>query len=188
MLEIFILLALAIQMAKHGGRKPSKRRYNLRRVRITPELALSTLGSDTVITVALTGASTIAYRCVTVKGTWNLSNLTGGQGPITVGYAHSNYTVTEIKECLESAASISPGLKIEEEQANRLVRIVGTFEATGTASLNDGRPIKTRLNWLIPASASGTHVVMFAYNEGTSAISGGARLNHTGDMYIKDVV
>ena len=186
MIEIFLTILALLGLAKHSKR--SGRRYSLRRVRVTPGDALTTLGSATVVVEPFTGASTISYRAVTIKGVWTITGLTPGEGPIICGVAHSNYSVTEIKECLESAASISPGLKIEEEQANRLVRIIGTFSGQANHSLNDGKPIKTRLNWLMPASASGSSLVMFNYNDGSGALTTGANVRFNGDLWVKDSV
>ncbi len=183
MLEILAVLAICatIFLAKH----PSRRRYNLRRVRTTAELALSTLATDTVLDVATVGAATNPYRCMSIKATWNLIGLTPGEGPITVGYAFSDYSTTEVKECLESFESIDLGKKIEQERANRLVRIVGTFAASGNSALNDGKPIKTRLNWYIGISDT---VRIFAYNEGTGTLTTGAALKVAGDLWVKDSV
>ncbi len=183
MFEILVIVLGILFLAKHGKGR-GRRRYSLRRVRLTPERTLGTLASDTVVLIGLTGAGTTDYRCISIKGIWTIVSLTAGEGPITVGFAHSDYTVTEIKECLESVASISQGLKIEAERANRLVRVVGTF-ASANGSLNDGKPIKTRLNWLM-AEGGGNEVNMFAFNESTSALSTGAVLNFVGDMYVQD--
>jgi len=160
-----------------------RRRFSLRRVRITPERALATLASDTAIVNSLTVVAPSAYRAVSIKATWNLVGLTANEGPITVGYAHDDYTVAEIKEALEAAASIDPGNKIAQEQANRLIRIVGTFASGAAGLLNDGKPISTRLNWLIGV---GHAVNMFAYNEFPSALTTGAVVHCVGDMWVKD--
>ncbi len=170
-------------MAKHPRRR-GKRRFNLRRVRITPEEPLLTLASDTVITQDLTAASPDRYRCVTVKGSWTLIALTAGEGPITVGYAHSDYSVTEIKECLEAQAAISQSNKVAREQSDRLVRVVGTMRGVGNSFLNDGKPISTKLNWLIGIGAT---VKMFSFNESTSPLTTGAVTNLVGDMWIRDI-
>jgi len=183
MLEILVLGLAFVLLAKHG-KNPKRRRYNLRRVRITPELALSTLASDTALTALTTGVATDTYRMVSIIATWALRGITGGEGPITVGYAHSSYTVTQIKECLE-AFSIDQGDKLSSEQAGRLVRIVGTFSSEADTMLNDGKPIKTRLNWKI---AIGSQVNIFAYNEDTQPLATGAVLHVAGDGWVKDSV
>ena len=150
---------------------------------MTPELALATLASDTALAVALTGAADGAYRLISTMMTFALRSLTVGEGPITVGFAHSDYTVAEIKECLESQAAISAGSKIEREQSDRLVRIVGVFLSEANQNLNDGKPIKTRLNWLINI---GDFVNVFVFNEDSGALQTGALMTAQGVIWVKD--
>ncbi len=171
-------------MVKHSKRR-STRRFNLRRVRITPTQPLGTLAAATALVVGLTGSADGAYRVVSVKQTWSIKEMTAGQGPILFGYAHSDYTVAEIKESIEAAAAISLGDKIAQEKANRLVRLVGSFQPddTGEQLFNDGKQVSTKLNWLIPI---GKAVNMFCYNDDTSDLTTGGRVSSTGDMWIKD--
>ncbi len=177
MLEILIMLVATLFLAK---RYPKRRRYNLRPVRVTPTLALATLASQTALTVVVAGTTDIAHRCISITGTWNISVNTNGEGPIVVGYAHDDYTVAEIKECIE-AGDISSDDKIAQERGNRLVRIVGTFSSAANNSLQDGRPIKTRLNWLI---ATGAAVNMFCYNDGAAGLTTGSVVKLNGTMQI----
>ncbi len=183
MIELLLLLMMVL-LAK---RKPQRRRrYRLRGVRITTELALGTLASDVAVVTSLTGNSDAQYRAISVSSTYSMVGITAGDGPITVGLAHSDYTVTEIKENMESAAAISPGLKIEQERTNRLVRVVGTLRPAGVglgSFLNDGEPVKTRLNWLLPIGKS---VNLFAFNEGTGALSTGAIVHMSGKIWVAD--
>ncbi len=167
-------------MAKHP--KGRSRRFNLRRVRVSPELPLLTTASDTAVKTVLTAASVSTYRAVSLKATWSITDLTANDGLITVGLAFSDYSVAEIKECLEVAGSISPLNKIAQEQANRLVRIVGSMNEV-RETLNDGQPITTKLNWLIPIGGS---VEIFAYNQSTGALTTGAIINVDGDLWVKD--
>ncbi len=164
-------------------KRSQKRSYKLRKVRISAALGLSTLGSVTVLTGTFTGISDAQYRLMSTKSTWDLIGQTEGEGPIVVGLAHSDYTVTEIKEALEAAAAISQGDKIANEKANRLVRIIGTFGGGANSVLNDGRPVKTRFNWNI---AIGDASVLFAYNDSGSALTTGAVLNVNGEVWVRD--
>lgn len=161
--------------------KKPKRRFNLRRVRLTPEIALLTLATDTALAATMVGTAVSSYRCASVSGTWTLSALTAGEGPITVGISHGDYSVAEIKECIEAGSSIDPGDKTQQERANRLIRIVGTMTGAN-ASLNDGRPVKTKLNWFIPV---GQHINMFAFNESVSTLTTGANVKFTGNAWVK---
>ncbi len=164
--------------------KNTKRKFNLRKVRFDSNLALSTLANQTVLTSSLTGVSANPYRCMSVKTTWNLKNLTSGQGPLIFGYVHSDYTVAEIKEALEVGGSIDIGSKVEQEQADRLVRIVGTFDGLLTEEkFNEGRPMKTRLNWAI---GIGDSVAQFVYNDAGLTLTTGAFTDVIGIMWVKD--
>ncbi len=183
MLEIVILLLLCIALAKHG--QPAGRRYSLRKVRTIPAIALGTLADVTVQVGAVTGSADGQYRAMSHKAVWSLRDFTAGEGPITVGYAHSDYSVTEIKEALEIANSINLGdLVASREQSQRLVRVVGQFPGILAAeTLNDGKPIKTRLNWAMPI---GKALNVFAYNESGNSLTTGAFVQATGDLWVKD--
>ncbi len=168
-------------MGKHN---PKKRRANLRPVRNTLSTALGTLGTQTAISAGIVGASDVAYRLVSSDCTWSLANHTAGEGPIVAGYAFGDYTVGEIKEFIESQASISIGDKIAQERAGRWIRKVGTFSGLGTdETLNDGKPIKTRLNWGVPIGSTPN---AFAYNDSSGNLAGGSLLKLNGTMWVKD--
>ncbi len=182
MIEI-ILIAIVVLMAQHPKRRGS-RRYNLRKVTITPALALGTLTAGTVITTGLTGTSDAQYRLISADMVWTMHNHTAGEGPISVGYAFGDYTVTEIKEALENAISISPGNKIFGERAGRWVRKIGQFSGNDPSEvLNDGKPIKTRLNWAVQI---GSVVNMFAYNNDTNDFATGTVVGAMGNLWVKD--
>ncbi len=141
-----------------------------------------TTAAQVAIVAALTGSADGAYRVRSIKAAWNSQELTDADGPLVVGYAHSDYTVTEIKECIEASAAISVGSLIEQERSNRLVRVVGTLGDAIDDVLNDGEPISTKLNWLIPI---GKAVNMFVYNDGITMTTGAAvRVN--GSLWIQD--
>ncbi len=166
------------------AKKPQRRRrqFNLRKVHITPAQALSTLAGVTVLTTGLTGTADGAYRCVSVKGIHSILGLTAGEGPVTVGFAHGDYSVTEIKEAIESALSISVGDKLAQEKANRLVRVIGEISAA-EPMLNEGMPVSTKLNWFIPI---GKVISLFAYNNNSGTLTTGAIQNFSGDLWVKD--
>ncbi len=179
MLEIIILLLASFAMAK---RTPKRRRaFSLRRVRTQPSLALGTLASKGVLSGALIATADGAYRAISVRLSWSMIGLDAADGPIVFGLAHSDYSVTEIKESLEAANAISVGNKVAQEQVNRLVRQVGVMPADG--EFNDGMPVKTRLNWLIPI---GKAINFWAYNDGGALLVTGAILSCAGEMWVKD--
>ncbi len=182
-----ILAILAVTLLAKHGRGRRNGRYTLRPVRIAQAITLGALANVTVISQGLTGNADAAYRCISLTTLWTLKNAATNQKPVHVGYAHSDYTVTEIKEFIEGGSAISIGNKVSNEQANRLIRLVGTFGmATEVdSSLNDGKPIKTRLNWALPI---GKEVVAFAYNDSGASLTTGSIVDMTGTMWVKDAV
>ncbi len=153
-----------------------------RPVNTTPAQALVTLAGVTVLKTGLTAAADGAYRAMSARGIHSVLGLTAADGPITVGFCHSDYSVTEVKEFIENALSISIGDRIAQERAKRWVRIVGECSSEDPV-LNEGKPISTRLNWLIPI---GKFIEMFAYNNNSGALTTGAIQNFSGKLMVKD--
>ncbi len=166
-------------MAKHGK---GRRSFNLRKVPSTPAQALGTLAGVTVLAVDMVPDADGEYTVASAEYTHGITGLTAGEGPVQIGLAHSDYSVTEIKECLEAQASISLGDKVAQEQANRLVRVLGRVSAA-EPNLNNGSPIKTKLNWKMTI---GDQLVLFAYNDNSSPLTTGAIQNAMGHQWIRD--
>ncbi len=124
--------------------------------------------------------TTSPIRVLSVKNVYAVKDLTENEGPVVVGICHSDYTVTEIKEAIEQIDALDIGNLKAQEEANRLVRVLGIFSGAVNQYLNDGRPIKTRLNWLLPAGAS---VCFFIYNEDASPLTTGAIFECDGDIW-----
>ncbi len=174
-------MLLLIAMAKHTP----KRNYSLRKVTGIPKVTLGALVKLTAAIGALSGTSDAQYRLISADHTWALRDFTAGEGPIVVGYAFGDYTIAQIKAYLENSASISPGNKASQEIAGRWIRKVGTFAgAEVSETLNDGRPIKTRLNWAVPI---GSTVNAFAYNsDDLQDLTTGGVVDLDGNLWVKD--
>ena len=176
MLEILVVMAAiyAIAMAKA---KPRRRRSMGRYLRgsVDQRLSLGTLAANTLISQISADLVTERTRVTSAVLNWSLDQWTAAtdDGPILVGIAHSDYSDAEIEEYLESTGSWSEGDLVQSKEiAKRLVRRIGLFEGRDTAIehdvLNDGKPIKTRLNWILNA---GQGLRWWAYNAGTSALA-----------------
>ncbi len=175
-------------MARHGrGRR--KRSFNLRRVRVAQGVAPGALASQDVLVGAITAATTDPIRIISADLTWNWSDIGAAiDDGASVGYSHSDYSAAEVEECLEQSGSIDLGSKIAQEQANRLVRTVGVFSG-GIASasglnLNDGKPIKTKLNWRL---SSGDTLNIWIWNGSGVVWTTGSAVVVQGSLWIKDV-
>ncbi len=127
------------------------------------------------------------YFVNSVDCTWSIKDFTVavGDGPILVGFCHNDYSVTEVKEALE-VSLLGPANKIEQERQRRLVRIVGIMHPTQESAgleidvMNDGKPIRTKLNWMIE---EGKSLDLFTYNMGSSVLTTGAILDASGSIY-----
>ncbi len=76
-----------------------------------------------------------------VKGTWSLRNQVAGEGPIVVGIANGDLSVTEVQEKLDAAPSRRDDI-IAIERMSRPIRQAGTFPGTLSKEvLNQGLPI-----------------------------------------------
>ena len=152
-------------------------------VAIQSTLGLSTLGSLVAILAAATDTSDNEFRAISVKATWSLRGLTAGEGPVSVGLSHGDYTAAEVEEFLEAEGAMTRLDKIAQEQAGRLIRRVGTFSGVGVAeTLNDGRPIRTKLNWAI---ADGGTVDFWAYNHLGGTLTTGAVVEILGRLFLR---
>ncbi len=183
MIAIIILAMILIMLPAMA--KGRRRRWgpNDKNIPFLSNLALLAVTDATVVKGTTLAASDRSYRILSFNTLWGWRGATPGEGPVMVGYAHNDYTVAEIKEALEAEAAMATGDKVANEQASRLVRLVGimTFDSED-GSLNDGRPIRTKLNWAIP---TGGNVATFAYNRSGGTLTTGAVTTISGKARIK---
>lgn len=177
MLEVliltFVLLAGMAKARRRGGSRRAMGAYI--RGNVDEELALGTLAAKTLVLAAFDEVVSEKTFVSSLVATWTMTDLTevGGDGPIMVGVAHSDYTAAEVEEWIENTGSWNEADMIQQrEVGRRLIRRVGVFQPTGAAItsatvLNAGRPIKTKLNWTL---ISGQTLDLWAYNMGSSAL------------------
>ncbi len=153
---------------------------NFEQVPVSRNGSLATL-ADGAVDVTLIQASAFGRSCrvSSVDILWTLRGLTAGEGPLVFGVAHSDYTAAEIVEAL--AATIVDGSdKIAAEQANRLVRKIGVFSGFDTnETFNDGKSMKTRLNWEIQ---DGVSLNIWVLNNTGAILTTGAAIQANGHI------
>ncbi len=127
--------------------------------------------------------STVQTYCISADCMWAIRGAAPGDGPVQVGYAHGDYSVTEIKEALEAGLSFDPGNKTEQERARRLVRRAGQFSVTAVDEvLNDGRPKRTKLGIMV---TQGFNLSLWAKNKRGGALTTGMVLEFSGTLYCR---
>ncbi len=174
-------------MVKHRCR----RRFNMRQVRINSGLAIGALASADVIAGAITNAPTDPMRFISVDLAYGITDLAAViDDAFAFGLAHGDYTAAEIEECLESGASMDLGNKVEQEQANRLVREIGLITKAAAAAsggglpFNEGKPVHTKLNWLM---SIGDQLQLWVRNNSGVVYTTGSTLAVSGKLWVKDV-
>ncbi len=158
-------------VAKHGKRR--FRRYQ--GAKIDQQLNLATLAGDTLLGVVLANTVVDKTWCSSVKAVYGVTNWTpvADNGPLLLGWAHSDYTDTEVEQAIEALNSWDTGDKITQEHARRKVRIVGYLHNGGATAavnsvMNHGNPVTTKCGWMLE---SGDTLRFWCYNAGTAAFS-----------------
>ncbi len=159
-------------VAKHGkGRRKSFKNYIPGNVQL--DIVLTTLAAGTGV---LTSTDLVddTTRISSVVATYSLEDFTDGAGigPIICGVAHSDYSLAEVEAYIELTTGWSQADMVSREISARRIRKIGVFATDGGGTtvsvLNDGRPIKTKLNWEV---SEGQGLNFWAYNTGSNAIA-----------------
>ncbi len=159
-------------MAKHGKRRKSFKNYIPGNIQ--SDIVLTTLAAATGV-LATTDTVDDTARVSSIEVTWSLEDMTQGSGigPIICGIAHSDYSLAEVEAYIELTTGWSQADLVSREISARRIRKVGVFgdadtDGTGISVLNDGRSIKTKLNWVL---SEGQGLSLWAYNTGSNAIA-----------------
>ncbi len=174
MMYALLLIVACMAMAKA---RPKRRRRMGRYIRgnVDEELALTTLASKDVVGAVFDETVNERTFVSSLVANWSMENFSvaAGVGPIIVGVAHGDYSDAEIEEWIEGTGQWNEGdLVASREIGKRLIRQVGSFRSPaaslGIVQLNDGRPVKTKLNWIL---LQGQTLRVWAYNAGSQPVA-----------------
>ncbi len=166
--------------AKSRSRRSRKR---IMKAQFDEEFALSTLASNTVLGSTLTDTAQDKLFLLSSEGVYSIQNQTPGQGPITIGWSHGDFTDAEVEAFLETTQGFSPGDKVAQEiqSRGRVIRIIGSFPSIAADEvLNDGRPIKTKLRFTLQSTET---LRLWAYNNSGATLAGGASVIFKGHFW-----
>ncbi len=172
---------------KNYGKPSYHRNYRLRRVRMAAAIGAGALASVDVQSGVLGDPTEDKLRVISVEFAYAWGGKQPADDGCQFGLAHSDYSAAEIEECLEAQGAIDLGDKLAQEQSNRLVREIGIMSggdsAAGGIMFNDGRPVKTRLNWLL---AAGDQLQLWIRNSSAVIWTTGSTVSVTGNLWVKD--
>ncbi len=168
MYEIIILLMVGLATIRMAKKRGGSRYRGFRKLPFQNTVALVTTASDAVVIATIGQTVTEERRFLSIETTVSLVDLTSGDGPLTVGVAHSDYTAAEIEGSLELFANWDEGDMIAREKSRRWIRTLGILSEL-EPTLNEGRVLKTRLNWRV---ASGDTLSFWVMNRGGTPTTG----------------
>ncbi len=174
MIEVLFILIAMLAMAKHRRRRRKINWSTYLSGAIEIRANLGTLAGKTLLTFPVGSNVSDTTRVGSIKCIYSLSGMTAGDniGPIAVGVAHSDYTSVEIEAYLEATGSWDRGDMVQREVRSRRVRLIGVFNTPATVGessrLNDGRPVKTKLNWVLSEDDT---LDFWFFNMGTGALA-----------------
>ncbi len=152
---------------------------------------MGALASADVVSNAITNNATNNMRVVSSHLSFSWADIQAGiDDAMAFGLAHGDYTAAEIEECLEAGGAMDKGDKIALEQSNRLVREIGQLSGLGASvpggggqPFNDGRTIKTKLNWNL---SIGEALQGWVRNNSGVVYTTGSTLAIAGKLWVRD--
>ncbi len=162
MIELMLLLAALMTMARRGRSRRRKFRRYLRGA-VELEFELATLASRTLVSAIFPDSVNETTWVSSLIASWSFTDFTAGLdiGPTLVGVAHSDYADSEIEAWVEQSESWEVDDLVAREIGSRKIKRVGQFSTNDV--LNDGKPIRTKLNWYLN---TGQTLRVWAYNKG----------------------
>ncbi len=166
------LLAARKRRRRRGGR--------LVALPFNTQLALSTLGDETIVEVDLTTVLAEDFFAISCDLAVSVDGNTTTENPLEFGVAHGDYTVAELKEYV-NANLTDPSDKIAQEHSRRLVRRFGTFSATDVNwSPNNGMEKRIPLRFSI---GDGKSLIGWCMNHSGAGMNTGTIITFTGTIF-----
>ncbi len=166
---------------KRKTTRTRKRSRNFVAIPFQSTITLATLTNQNALLSSLLGSELAEdLFVVSIDGEWSIRGNTPGDGPVSVGFSHNDYDVSEVIENL-TVEMTDPGNKIAQEQSRRLIRKAGTFGYSVDGEvLNDGKPIRTPMRFKI---TDGHGPQMWAFNQSGSGLTTGGVIHCWGTIY-----
>ena len=156
---------------------------NIRYLQTTLSITVGALAAGDVVKADQGNTVDDRVYALWAKGVWSLQGNTAGDGPLMVGFAHSDYSDAEIEEALEAGGSWSQGDKVAQEQARRKVRRAGSFDGVAAQEkLGDGTEMFRKLGFYIEDAKT---IAGWARNTDADARQAGGVVNFNGIIAVR---
>ncbi len=158
-------------MAKRRAKSRKRRRNNFIAIPFEVESDLAGMTAGELREIGMLGAVLGEdLYCISVDATYTLRDKDTGEGPIQIGYHHSDLSVTEVAEAL-AAQVTDPDDIIAKERARRPVRRAGVFPIAGTdVEIRHGAKFRTKLGW---STGDGHNPALWVKNEDSTTLAAG---------------
>ncbi len=179
MLEWFLIMIgvfIPLGMAVHKRR--SRKGFVV--IPVNASITLSTLASADVIAASLIPALGEDFFAISADLQWSIRSLTAGEGPLSVGVSHGDYTVGELKEHLDLQFA-DPDDKIAQEQKRRLVRRSAVFAGLASEeSINNGNMKRIKIKIRLGDTQT---LDIWCHNLSGATLTTGAVIRVVGQVY-----
>ncbi len=175
-------------MGKHRGKK-----RNWQSIEVDVNIALSAgIAAKDLVAALISETADDNFIMTSLEATYTLTIEQAAEPnsieAISFGIAKDDYSAAEVETWVENSTGFKRADLISQEISKRMVKNIATFAPRAVnagqqivVQVNDGMPIKTRLNWRI---LSGHTLLVWIYNGGDVAIvaTSGQNLRVMGQM------
>lgn len=164
-----------------ANKRRRKRRSGFQAIPFQGNLVLGNLGAGSMVKANLLGTDFGEdYFCISMDLLMHLETNTAGDGPLKMGIAHEDLTVSEIAEAI-TAEMTDPDDIIAKERARRPVRTVSVFSGfAATETINDGQMKRVKVGWSI---GDGHNLDLWAQNDDADARTTGGIVQFSGVLF-----
>jgi len=142
-------------MVKHKGRRGGRKMGRYLKGAIEESVSFGGLGSRASNADNFDSVVNERTLVTSIVATYTVSNITPATnvGPVLVWVAHGDYSTAEVDAFLTQTGSWNETDLVSQEVAKRKIRRIGIIKQpealADSGRMNDGKPVKTKLNWIL---------------------------------------
>jgi len=168
-------------MPKRNRRYKRSRKKNFVAIPFNTAITVGAPVADAVVAVdALGNDLGEDLYLISLDAAWSIRDHTVAEGPLQVGVAHGDLSVTEIAEAI-NAEMTDPDDIIQKERSRRPVRKAGAFAGLSSEEvLENGAMVRTKCKFSI---GDGHNLSLWVINSSGATLTTGTLINIIGTLY-----